>query len=189
MSAWQAVGVGEHGGHVLLHAGRRGAGDESTRSNVAGPGKENHVGASGRDDGDQRPADAALARALGRVRGPGLVGPAGGKPSPKRVPVAVGEKVLGRYREKYFDLHVRHLHEKLPAEHPVEISYRWGKGILQGAGRVAKGRKRGGHRQRRPRRPWPGMLRPSEGSEQRWFQDERWYDLLVIRDEANSEIY
>jgi hypothetical protein len=27
-----------------------------------------------------------------------------GKPSPKRVPVAVVEKVLGLYREKYFDL-------------------------------------------------------------------------------------
>src|SRR5215467_10743016 len=36
-----------------------------------------------------------------------------GKPSPKRVPVATVEKVLGLYREKYFDLNVRHFHEKL----------------------------------------------------------------------------
>jgi transposase len=35
-----------------------------------------------------------------------------GKPSPKRVAVAVVEKVLGLYREKYFDLNVRHFHEK-----------------------------------------------------------------------------
>src|ERR1019366_7100651 len=41
-----------------------------------------------------------------------------GKPSPKRVAVAVVEKVLGLYREKYFDLNVRHFHEKLQEEHP-----------------------------------------------------------------------
>jgi transposase len=62
-----------------------------------------------------------------------------GKPSPKRVPLAVVEKVLGLYREKYFDLNVRHFHEKLEAEHQVEISYSWVKGLLQGAGMVAKG--------------------------------------------------
>ena len=33
-----------------------------------------------------------------------------GKPSPKKVPLAVVEKVLGLYREKYFDLNVRHFH-------------------------------------------------------------------------------
>jgi transposase len=112
-----------------------------------------------------------------------------GKPSPKRVAVAVVEKVLGLYREKYFDLNVRHFHEKLQEEHQVEISYSWVKGLLQGAGMVAKGRKRGVHRKLRPRRPLPGMLLHIDGSEHRWFQDERWYDLLVILDDANSEIY
>ena len=112
-----------------------------------------------------------------------------GKPSPKKVPLAVVEKVLGLYREKYFDLNVRHFHEKLQEEHQVEISYSWVKGLLQGAGMVAKGRKRGVHRKLRPRRPLPGMLLHIDGSEHRWFQDERWYDLLVIMDDANSEIY
>src|SRR5437660_2250202 len=112
-----------------------------------------------------------------------------GKPSPKKVPVAVVEKVLGLYREKYFDLNVRHFHEKLQTEHQVEISYSWVKGLLQGAGMVSQGRQRGVHRQQRPRRPLPGMLLHIDGSEHRWFQDERWYDLLVILDDANSEIY
>src|SRR6202166_430839 len=112
-----------------------------------------------------------------------------GKPSPKRVRVEVVEKVLGLYRETYFDLNVRHFHEKLQEEHQVEISYSWVKGILQGAGMVAKGRKRGVHRKLRPRRPLPGMLLHIDGSEHRWFQDERWYDLLVILDDASSEIY
>jgi hypothetical protein len=34
-----------------------------------------------------------------------------GKPSPKQVLLVVVEKVLGLYREKYFDLNVRHFHE------------------------------------------------------------------------------
>jgi transposase InsO family protein len=112
-----------------------------------------------------------------------------GKPSPKRVPVATLERVLELYRERYFDLNVRHFHEKLSGEHAIELSYSWVKGVLQGAGLIARGRKRGQHRKRRPRRPLPGMLLHIDGSEHRWFQDERWYDLLVILDDASSEIY
>ena len=112
-----------------------------------------------------------------------------GKPSPKRVAVATLEKVLALYRDRYFDLNVRHFHEKLAAEHQIELSYSWVKGVLQGAGLIAQGRKRGPHRQRRARRPLPGMLLHIDGSEHRWFQDERWYDLLVILDDATSEIY
>src|SRR5262245_42019688 len=36
-----------------------------------------------------------------------------GKPFLKRVFLATVETVLGLYREKYFDLNVRHFHEKL----------------------------------------------------------------------------
>src|SRR5437773_8864899 len=75
-----------------------------------------------------------------------------GKPSHKRVPMALVEQILGLYREKYFDLNVRHFHEKLRAEHQIELSYTWVKLVLQGAGLVARGRKRGVHRKRRPRR-------------------------------------
>jgi len=94
-----------------------------------------------------------------------------GRPSPKRVPVAVVERVLGLYRERYFDLNVRHFHEKLAAEHQIRLSYSWVKGILQGAGLVAPGRQRGTHRKRRPRRPLPGMLLHIDGSRHHWFQD------------------
>ncbi|HEX8798253.1 MAG TPA: ISNCY family transposase [Terriglobales bacterium] len=112
-----------------------------------------------------------------------------GQPSPKRVPLAVVEQVLGLYRERYFDLNVRHFHEKLVAEHSMELSYTWVKAALQGAGLVKRGRKRGVHRKRRPRRPLPGMLLHIDGSQHRWFQDERWYDLLVMLDDATSQIY
>jgi transposase len=112
-----------------------------------------------------------------------------GKPSPRRVPLETVEKVLGLYREKYFDFNVRHFHEKLREEHGIGLSYMWVKLALQGAGLVKKGRKRGVHRMRRPRRPLPGMLLHLDGSQHRWFQDERWYDLIVILDDATSEIY
>jgi len=112
-----------------------------------------------------------------------------GQPSPKRVPLAVVEQVLGLYRERYFDLKVRHFHEKLVAEQGMELSYTWVKAALPGAGRVKRGRKRGVHRKRRPRRPLPGMLLHIDGSQHRWFQDERWYDLLVILDDATNQIY
>ena len=112
-----------------------------------------------------------------------------GKPSPQRVAVAVVEQVLGLYREKYFDLNVSHFHEKLRQEHGIELSYTWVKMALQGAGLVAADKKRGVHRKRRERRPLPGMLLHIDGSQHRWFQDERWYDLIVILDDANNEIY
>ncbi len=68
----------------------------------------------------------------------------------------------------------------------IQLSYTWVKLALQGAGLVKKGRKRGVHRKRRPRRPLPGMLLHLDGSEHRWFQDERWYDLIVVLDDATS---
>jgi len=112
-----------------------------------------------------------------------------GKPSRRRVPVATVGKVFALYREKYFDLNVQHFHEKLQAEHGIELSYTWVKQALQGAGLVGRGRKRGAHRKRRERRPLPGMLLHIDGSRHQWFQDERWYDLIVILDDASSEIY
>ena len=118
----------------------------------------------------------------------GLLDRRAGKPSPKRVPLAVAEQVLGLCQEKYFDLNVQHFHEKLKQEHQIQLSYTWVKKALQGAGLVRRERKRGVHR-RRERRPLPGMLLHIDGSRHQWFQDDRWYDLLVILDDATSEIY
>ena len=112
-----------------------------------------------------------------------------GKPSAQRVPMATIEKVLGLYKETYYDLNIRHFHEKLRDEHAIELSYTWVQKALQGAGLVAKRHKRGPHRRRRPRRVMPGMLLHIDGSKHRWLNDDRWYDLIVILDDATSEIY
>jgi transposase len=112
-----------------------------------------------------------------------------GVPSPKRVPLATVEAVLRLYQDQYFDFNVRHFHEKLVEEHEIKLSYTWVKQALQGAGLVKATRKRGPHRKRRPRRPLPGMLLQIDASQHQWFCDQRWYDLLVIMDDATSEIY
>jgi transposase len=46
-----------------------------------------------------------------------------GRASDKRVSVEVIEKVLGLYRDRYFDFSVRHFHEKLASEHDIHLSY------------------------------------------------------------------
>ena len=112
-----------------------------------------------------------------------------GKRSVHRVPLETAEKVLALYQEKYFDLNVRHFQEKLREEEQIELSYTWIYQALLGAGLVQKRRKRAPHRRRRERRPLPGMLLHIDGSKHRWLNDDRWYDLIVILDDATSEIY
>jgi transposase len=112
-----------------------------------------------------------------------------GKRSMHRIPMETAERVLHLYQDKYSDFNVRHFHEKLREVEGIEISYSWVRQALQGAGLVAKRGRRGPHRRRRERRPMPGMLLHIDGSRHRWFQDDRWYDLIVILDDATSEIY
>ena len=112
-----------------------------------------------------------------------------GKRSVHRVPLATAEKALALNQEKYFDLNVRHFQEKLREEEEIELSYTWIYQALVGAGLVQKRRKRAPHRRRRERRPLAGMLLHIDGSKHRWLNDDRWYDLIVILDDATSEIY
>jgi transposase len=111
------------------------------------------------------------------------------RPSPKRVPVEQLQQVLQLYRERYFDFNVRHFHEKLVEVHGIHFSYTWVKIALQEAGLVKKRKKPGSHRKRRPRRPLPGMMLHIDGSKHRWFGDQRQYELIVVLDDATSEIY
>lgn len=111
------------------------------------------------------------------------------RPSPKRVPVAMVQKVLQLYEEKYFDFNVRHFVEKLHKEHDVKLSYTWVKTALQMAGLVAKSRKRGKHRKKRPRKPLPGMMLHVDGSTHAWLGGSAKHDLIAILDDATSEVY
>ena len=119
----------------------------------------------------------------------GLLDRRRGKPSPKRIEVPVLQEVLRLYREQYYDFNVKHFHEKLIEQHHIGLSYTWVKTALQTAGLVKRARKRGKHRQRRERRPLPGMMLHIDGSQHCWFADGCYYDLIVVMDDATNEIY
>src|SRR5205807_725393 len=82
-----------------------------------------------------------------------------GKSSDKRVPLATAEQVLRLFQESYYDLNIRHFHEKLREEHGIQLSYTWVQKALQGAGLVARRKRRGKHRRRRERRPRMASLK------------------------------
>lgn len=111
------------------------------------------------------------------------------RPSPKRVPLATVEKVLRLYREQYDGFNVVHFVEKLHEVHDIQLSYSWVKKALQEAGLVARKPKKGPHRKRRPRRPLKGMLLHVDGSQHRWLPGQAYQDLIVVFDDADSEVY
>ena len=167
---------------------RDGADDETTGRAVEGDGKEDHLVGGGGDHRGKRPDDAAVAGTAGGRRLFGSGGPAQGQSQRTACSAEDSRRDAGLYREQYSDFNVRHFHEKLREQHGIDISYTWVYQALTGAGLVAKRRRRAPHRRRRERRPMPGMLLHIDGSKHRWFQDDRWYDLLVILDDATSEI-
>src|SRR5260370_3599994 len=75
-----------------------------------------------------------------------------GKPSDKRVPLATAEKVLRLFQDTYFDLNMRHFHEKLRDEQCIQLSYTCGQKAPQGPGLAARPHRRGKHPRRRKRR-------------------------------------
>lgn len=112
------------------------------------------------------------------------------RPSAKRIDMATVEKILKLYRERYFDLNVKHFVEKLHAHHDIQLSYTWVKTALQDAGLVTRYAKRGRHRKKRPRRPLTGMMLHVDGSRHKWIPGlDQYQDLIVIFDDATSEVY
>jgi hypothetical protein len=75
---------------------------------------------SGRDHRCHGPDDAPLAGTIEADGYSGLADRRKGRPSEKRVPLATVEEVLRFFRETYFDLNIRHFHEKLRERHGVK---------------------------------------------------------------------
>lgn len=112
-------------------------------------------------------------------------------PSPKRAPFSEVETILGLYRDKYMSFNVTHFHEHLREDHNIRRGYTFVKTLLQTAGLVAKTKVRGKHRKRRPRKPLIGMMCHLDGSPHPWIPalPDQYFDLLVLLDDANTEIY
>jgi hypothetical protein len=113
-----------------------------------------------------------------------------GKASPRRAPARELERIRQLYRDRYSDFTVKHFHEQLVRRHSYKLGYTVTRLSLQAAGLVAKAKRRGAHRKRRPRRPLPGMLLFQDGSTYRWIASlERELDLVVTLDDATGAIY
>jgi transposase len=113
------------------------------------------------------------------------------RPSPKRVPLALAQQVLRLYREQYQGFNVAHFCDQLRQHHGIRLSYQWVKTALQTAGLVAAQAQRGPHRQRRERRPLPGMLVHTDGSRHAWIAAlaPRQFDLIALVDDADTRCY
>lgn len=112
-----------------------------------------------------------------------------GRPSGRRVPLETVGQVLKLYRETCHGLNIRNIHEKFREVHGIGLSKTWLQKALQGEGLVARRGRRGKNWRRRKPGPMMGMLLHIDGSRHRWFQDDRSYDLIVVLDDATSEIY
>src|SRR5712691_9120967 len=113
-----------------------------------------------------------------------------GRPSPRRAPTSELTRMQILYQERYRDFTVKHFHEQLQTRHDYKLGYTVTRLALQGAGLVAKAKRRGTHRKKRERRPLPGMLLFQDGSTHRWIAGlGHDLDLVVTLDDATGAIY
>jgi transposase len=112
-----------------------------------------------------------------------------GRASGKRVPLDREQEVETLYRTRYSGFTARHFHEHLVRDHGFNWGYTWTKSFLQSKGLLARARRRGAHRRKRPRRPLPGMMLHQDGSRHEWLAGHDAMDLIVTMDDATNTIY
>ena len=123
-------------------------------------------------------------------------GPAGlvhgnrGRPSPRRIPPQIREKVLTLAMASYPDYNDHHLTEMLAEEHAIPLSRSSVRRLRREAGLASPRKKRPPrHRSWRERRPQAGMLLQIDGSEHDWLEG-RGPELCLIAavDDATGEV-
>lgn len=110
------------------------------------------------------------------------------RPSHRKAPEVEIKQLEDLYRGRYEGFNVRHFYRKYVDEHGGTRSYTWVKNTLQAKGLMLKGKKRGRHRKKRPRNPYPGMMLLQDGSTHEWVPGKKW-DLIVTMDDATNEHY
>jgi transposase len=120
----------------------------------------------------------------------GLIDMRRGIPSPRRAPVAEIERIVRLYRDVYRGYNAQHFYQTVKREHGVRLSYTYVRQILQGAGLMKKGRARGRHRLRRPRRPRFGEMLHLDGSRHAWLAlvPEEKQTLIQVVDDATCRL-
>jgi hypothetical protein len=108
--------------------------------------------------------------------------------SHRRAPLYEVMNLTDLYRNRYEGFNVRHFYSFYKHHHEGDRSYTWVKNTLQANKLVQKVSKRGKHRIRRPRAPYPGMMLHQDGSTHEWVEGKKW-DLIITLDDATSEHY
>jgi transposase len=108
--------------------------------------------------------------------------------SHRKAPVDEVVRLQMLYKRRYEGWNVKHFYERYQGEHGGDRSYTWVKKRLQAADLVERGRRRGRHRQERPRKPLEGMMIHQDGSTHEWVPGQSW-DLIVTMDDATSTVY
>jgi transposase len=112
-----------------------------------------------------------------------------GQGSGKRVPSEREAEVEALYRGRYSGFTAKHFHVHLVRDHAFTWGYTWTKLFLQSKGLLARAKRRGAHRRKRPRRPLPGMMLHQDGSLHEWLAGHAALDLIVTMDDATNVIY
>jgi transposase len=110
------------------------------------------------------------------------------QPRKKRIPRATVEQLCQLRRDLYRDFSVRHFYQFATEKHGADVSYTKVKSVLQEAGLAPKIKGRGKYRRRRERRPLRGMMLHLDGSTHGWIEGLPNHDLMVMLDDATSEI-
>lgn len=120
----------------------------------------------------------------------GLIDMRRGVPSPRRAPVGEIQRIVGLYRDTYRGFNARHFYQTVKREHGVKLSYSYVRQLLQSAGLMKKGRARGRHRMKRPRRQRFGEMLHLDGSLHCWLAllGDAKQTLIQIVDDATSRL-
>ena len=107
--------------------------------------------------------------------------------SHRKAPVDEVMALCQRYRTRHDGWSAKHFHTWYTRSGGSR-SYTWVKIRLQEARLIRKAPRRGVHRKRRERAPWPGMMLHQDGSTHEWVPGQEW-DLILTMDDATSEHY
>lgn len=107
--------------------------------------------------------------------------------SHRRAPVDEVLVLCDRYRARHTGWSARHFHTWYKRSGGTR-SYTWVKTCLQEARLIKKAPRRGVHRKRRERAPWPGVMLHQDGSTHEWISGQKW-DLILTMDDATNEHY
>ncbi len=112
-----------------------------------------------------------------------------GKSPPNKIATSVKKAVQALIKDKYFDLNLLHLAEKLETDEHIIVKRETLRGWAHDIHHVKRAkRRRGTARKRRERMEAPGLMMQMDGSPHRWFGNKK-HCLIAMIDDATSEVY